>query len=80
MNRSRRVAEFTDGTSQTLMAAEVKATQASANCHAALSLIQDPNNIPSPAANPLAVAPEYNTCAKNPLSFEFHTEWSAWMT
>ena len=36
--------------------------QASANCHDALSLIQNPNNVPPPTADPFIVAPEYNTC------------------
>ena len=78
-NQARRFAEITDGLSQTVILAEVKASQASANCHAALSQIQNPNSIPPPTANPFTVAPEYNTC--NPVlvggvQFEFHTEWS----
>ena len=32
MNRSRRIAEFTDGLSQTLLAAEVKTYQPASNC------------------------------------------------
>ena len=79
-NQARRLAEFTDGLSQTVLAAEVKASQAAANCRdTALSLIQNPYNVPSPYANPFTVAPEYNTC--NPalvgaVQFEFHAEWS----
>jgi len=79
-NQARRLAQFTDGLSQTMIVAEVKASQAAANCRdAPLSLIQNPNNVPPPNANPLTVAPEYNTC--NPtlvgaVQFEFHTEWS----
>ena len=61
MNRSRRIAEFTDGTSQTLMAAEVKTYQAASNCRfTALPSVNNPNNIPSPYANPFTVAPEYD--------------------
>jgi prepilin-type N-terminal cleavage/methylation domain-containing protein/prepilin-type processing-associated H-X9-DG protein len=77
-NRSRRLAEFTDGLSQTLFAAEVKACQPSANCrHTTLPSINDPNNIPSPNADPFAVAPEYDNgaCVTQNQS-EFHTEWS----
>ena len=62
-----------------MFASEVKCSQASANCHAALSMIQNPANVPPPNASPFIVAPEYNTC--NPATvgsaqFEFHTEWS----
>ncbi len=78
-NRARRFAEFTDGLGQTVLAAEVKAAQASANCKAALVQIQNPNTVPPPSANPFTVAPEYNTC--NPTlvqsaQYEFHAEWS----
>ena len=51
----------------------------SANCHHALSLVQNPNNLPSPNADPLIVTPEYNTCDPTlvgAVQFEFHTEWS----
>ncbi len=78
-NQSRTFAAITDGLSNTVFAAEVKASQASANCHAALSLIQNPYNVPPPNANPFTVAPEYNTCDPTlvgAVQFEFHTEWS----
>jgi prepilin-type N-terminal cleavage/methylation domain-containing protein/prepilin-type processing-associated H-X9-DG protein len=78
-NQARRLAEFTDGLSNSIYAAEVKCAQACANCRTALSLIQNPTDVPPPTANPFTVAPEYNTC--NPalvgaVQFEFHTEWS----
>jgi prepilin-type N-terminal cleavage/methylation domain-containing protein/prepilin-type processing-associated H-X9-DG protein len=78
MNRSRRIAEFTDGTSQTLMAAEVKAYQTASNCRTtALPSVNNPNNIPSPYANPFVIAPEYdNGACMTENQFEFHTEWS----
>ena len=78
MNRSRRVAEFTDGTSQTLLAAEVKTYQPASNCRTIpLPSVNNPNNIPSPYADPYTVAPEYDngTCITQ-NQFEFHTEWS----
>ena len=78
MNRSRRIAEFTDGTSQTLMAAEVKTYQPASNCRTIpLPSVNNPNNIPSPYADPYTVAPEYDngTCITQ-NQFEFHTEWS----
>ncbi len=77
-NRSRRLAEFTDGLSQTLLAAEVKTNQASSNCrHTTLPSIFNPNAIPDPNANPFSVAPEYDDggCVTENQS-EFHTEWS----
>jgi prepilin-type N-terminal cleavage/methylation domain-containing protein/prepilin-type processing-associated H-X9-DG protein len=77
-NRSRRLAEFTDGLSQTLYAAEVKAYQASSNCRfITLPSVNNPDNIPSPYANPFVVAPEYdNGACGTENQFEFHTEWS----
>jgi prepilin-type processing-associated H-X9-DG protein len=75
MNRSRRIAEFTDGTTQTLLSAEVKVRQPASNCRTVpLSTINDPNNIPSPRADPYAIAPDYATCPLYPD--EFHTVWS----
>ena len=77
-NRSRTLAEFVDGLSNTVVAAEVKAYQASSNCRfTALPSVQDPNKIPAPTADPFAVAPEYDngTCVTQNQS-EFHTEWS----
>lgn len=77
-NRSRRLAEFTDGLSQTVLASEVKTYWAASNCrHTTLPSVNDANNIPSPYADPYAVAPEYDngTCVTQ-NQFEFHTEWS----
>ncbi len=77
-NRSRRLAEFTDGLSGTIMAAEVKCRQPSSNCRqTTLPSVNNPNAIPDPAADPYTVATEYDngTCVtQNQL--EFHTEWS----
>ncbi len=77
-NQARRLAEFTDGLSESIYAAEVKAGQPSADCHAALSLIQNPTSVPPPTGDPFTVAPEYITCNPNlvgAVQFEFHTEW-----
>ena len=61
-NRSRRLAEFTDGLSQTMLAAEVKTYQPAYNCDGVgLANIRDPNNVPPPTADPYAVAPEYSS-------------------
>lgn len=78
-NQARRLAEINDGLSQTIFVAEVKASQASANCHHALSNINNPTSVPPPNADPFTVAPEYNTCdpsLSGGAQFEFHTEWS----
>ena len=58
-NMSRHWSAFTDGTSQTIFASEVKNYQPVVWECGSLSQINDPNNIPSPYANPLTVAPEY---------------------
>ncbi len=77
-NRSRRLAEFTDGLSNTLLAAEVKTYQVASNCrHTALPSVNNPNLIPDPNAEPYAVAPEYdNGGCVTQNQYEFHTEWS----
>jgi prepilin-type N-terminal cleavage/methylation domain-containing protein/prepilin-type processing-associated H-X9-DG protein len=62
-NRSRRISEFLDGTSQTLMAADVKAFQPFRRCSTPLAQINDPATIPPPDADPYAVAPEYASAA-----------------
>ena len=76
--RSLRFAAITDGLSQTLFAAEVKAYQTSSNCRfTALPSVNNPNSIPSPYADPFTVAPEYdNGQCVTENQFEFHTEWS----
>jgi prepilin-type N-terminal cleavage/methylation domain-containing protein len=78
MNRSRRMADFTDGLSHTLLAAEVKTYQSSSNCRTTpLPSVNNPNSVPSPYANPFGVAPEYdNGACMTQNQFEFHTEWS----
>ena len=63
-NRSRRIAEFRDGTSQTLMAADVLVYQPLRRCSMQLANVNDPNAIPpSPNADPYTVAPEYGSTA-----------------
>ena len=73
-NLSRRWAAFTDGMTQTLLMAEVKNWTMNIRDCGQLSQINDPNNIPSPYADPKAVAPEYqgNGCT---LHIEGHCEW-----
>ncbi len=77
-NRSRRLAEFTDGLSNTVLVAEVKTYQASSNCRfMALPSVSNPNLIPDPTADPFTVAPEYdNGACMTQNQSEFHTEWA----
>jgi prepilin-type N-terminal cleavage/methylation domain-containing protein/prepilin-type processing-associated H-X9-DG protein len=74
-NRSRRLGDFRDGLSQTLAISEVKSYQPVYICdNAQLSNVHDPNHVPPPTANYLAVAPEYlGGCRLYALG---HTEWS----
>ncbi len=58
-NLSRRLAEFTDGTSSTLFLSEGKSGMDYYRDCPTLSRINDPNNIPAPDADPNTVAPEY---------------------
>ncbi|WP_337173414.1 DUF1559 domain-containing protein [Paludisphaera sp.] len=71
-NRSRRLGEFRDGLSNTVVAAEVKAYQPQmSNCRP--SGVVGPNDVPRPDADPLTAAPEYaGGCAINTNG---HTEW-----
>jgi prepilin-type N-terminal cleavage/methylation domain-containing protein/prepilin-type processing-associated H-X9-DG protein len=73
VNRSRRFAEFTDGLSNTLVAAEVKAYQPNLGNCGGLANLNNPGAIPLPSADPNAVAPEYNSGCT--LSTTGHTEW-----
>ena len=74
-NRARGLSDFTDGLSQTLMAAEVKTYQPTFICDGKqLQNIRDPNNVPGPVADPDTVAPEYLGGCR--LYLLGHTEWS----
>lgn len=77
-NRSRDLAEFQDGLSQTLLVSEVKVREPASNCRfTALPSVNNPYQVPDPDANPYVVAPEYDngTCVTE-NQYEFHTEWS----
>jgi prepilin-type N-terminal cleavage/methylation domain-containing protein/prepilin-type processing-associated H-X9-DG protein len=65
-NLSRRIAEFTDGTSQTLLATDVKALNPFCQVGGQFSeanLSSPTAPLPSPYANPLSVASEYTSVA-----------------
>ncbi len=74
VNASRTWAAFTDGTSQSVLMAEVKNYQPYIRDCGTLQNINNPNNIPPPTANPLTIAPEYNAagCA---FFLNAHTQW-----
>jgi len=71
---SRNWAAFADGTSQTMLLAEVKNWQPYIRDCGTLSQINNAANIPSPYADPKAVCPEYQGigCAYH---LEGHCEW-----
>jgi len=72
-NISRRFANFTDGTSNTMLASENKVRQPCYICFAGLSQINNPAVVPDPNANPFTVAPEYGgSCGAVAQS---HTSW-----
>jgi prepilin-type N-terminal cleavage/methylation domain-containing protein len=74
VNLSRKFAEFTDGLSNTLLAAEVKTYQPQlSNCSGGLANIKSMNNVPPASAGPYDVAPEYN--AGCTVGVTGHTEW-----
>lgn len=60
VNLCRRWSQFTDGASNTVLMSEVKNYQPYVRDCGSLSLINSPDNIPSPDADPLTVCPEYN--------------------
>ncbi len=74
VNRSRRFADFRDGLSNTVVASEGKTFQGYTRDCGGLANISDPNFIPLPSANYLAVAPEYNGCSFRPK--QGHTVWA----
>ena len=73
-NISRKFASFTDGTSNTVLASEVKIRNPEYNCvGTGLANINDPNNVPGPTADPYTVAPEYGgSCG---AVGQGHTAW-----
>ena len=71
-NRSRRIAEFTDGTSNTLFATDVKIYQPLCR-FTSFAKVNDPAAYYDPNAAPTALAPEYaSACAAG----QSHTFWA----
>lgn len=75
VNLSRRMGDFTDGLSQTLLMSEVKNYQPYIRDCGVLANIQDPNNIPPPNADPSTVAPEYGSSGCTFL-LNAHSQWA----
>jgi prepilin-type N-terminal cleavage/methylation domain-containing protein/prepilin-type processing-associated H-X9-DG protein len=73
VNRSRRLAEFLDGMSNTLLASEVKTYQAVLS-KCSLPSVSEPGSIPSPLADPYTAVPEYQA-ASCTLKTTAHAEW-----
>jgi prepilin-type N-terminal cleavage/methylation domain-containing protein/prepilin-type processing-associated H-X9-DG protein len=72
-NISRRFSDFTDGTSNTILASEAKVRNPCYLCFGQLSQINNPAVIPPPNADSYAVAPEYGgSCGGVAQS---HTAW-----
>lgn len=75
VNLKRKWADFLDGMSNTLIFSEVKNYQTMVRDCGGLSLINDPNNVPPPDANPLAVCPEYQGSGCT-IFHSAHTQWA----
>jgi prepilin-type N-terminal cleavage/methylation domain-containing protein/prepilin-type processing-associated H-X9-DG protein len=75
VNICRRISDFDDGTSTTIFVSEVKAYTPYIRDCGGLSLINDPDNIPAPDADPVTVAPEYNAVGCE-FKTDGHSEWA----
>ncbi len=71
-NRSRTLAEFVDELSNTVMASEVKTYQGVLTSCTVASVLE-PNQIPSPNADPYTAVPEYTSGCT--LKLTAHAEW-----
>ncbi len=75
VNRSRRIAEFRDGMSQTMLAAEVKTYQPYYRDCGGLANVNNLNGQYPPNADPFTLVPEYGgSCGT--LRSSSHTEWA----
>ncbi len=75
VNLSRRLGDFSDGLSQTLLMSEVKNYQPYVRDCGSLANINDPNNVPPPDANPQTVAPEYGAGGCG-FFLNAHSQWA----
>jgi prepilin-type N-terminal cleavage/methylation domain-containing protein len=82
VNLSRRWKDFTDGTSKTLLMSEVKNYQPYVRDCGALSMVNDPDNVPPPDADPLSMRAFSLSRRKNALAFSSPQAWNrqaAWV-
>lgn len=75
VNFSRRWSDFVDGVSNTLLMSEVKNYQVAIRDCRPFSQINDPQNVPPPTADPLAVCPEYQGGGNCKVFRNAHTQW-----
>ncbi|MBN2296668.1 MAG: DUF1559 domain-containing protein [Pirellulales bacterium] len=75
VNLSRKWADFRDGLSHTLLFSEVKNYQIAIRDCGAFSIINNPNNVPGPEADPLSVCPEYRGSGCK-IFTKAHTQWA----
>lgn len=75
VNRSRRISEFRDGMSQTMLSAEVKTYQAYYRDCGGLANVSNSNGNYPPNADPFTLVPEYGGSCGN-LHSSGHTEWA----
>ncbi len=74
VNRAKRLSDISDGLSQTVVAAEVKAQQIYLrDFSGGLANVTTPSPVPGPDSDPHVAAPEYN--AGGSLQTTGHTEW-----
>ena len=76
INFGRRWSDFSDGVSNTLLMSEVKNFQVTVRDCGPLSIINDPNNVPPPTADPLTVCPEYEGGGNCRVFEKAHTQWA----
>jgi prepilin-type N-terminal cleavage/methylation domain-containing protein/prepilin-type processing-associated H-X9-DG protein len=75
INLCRKAKEISDGMSHTLFMSEVKNYQVTIRDCGPFSQINDPNNVPPPDAEPLAICPEYNGAGCS-MFRNAHTQWA----
>jgi prepilin-type N-terminal cleavage/methylation domain-containing protein len=75
VNLNRKWRDFTDGTSNTLLLSEVKNYTPYVRDCGTLANVSDPENIPSPDADPLTVVPEYSSSGCSFFT-NAHSQWA----
>jgi prepilin-type N-terminal cleavage/methylation domain-containing protein/prepilin-type processing-associated H-X9-DG protein len=75
-NLSRRIADLSDGTTQTLLSTDVKAYQSLCMKGGPIANVTDPINVPAPNLAPSTASPDYTgaACGADPAA-QGHTAW-----